>query len=72
MAWGAEGVGTGDVVCPAWESASSQFGECHGDGALNVLFLGFGDPVVYKASVCLDQLRVVTQLLGGVDGGGGY
>jgi len=60
-----------DSAIPAREGASSQLGECHRDVDFNAHILGTGGPILFKASVCLDHLCVVTQLLGGIDRGGG-
>ena len=39
------------------------------DGALHAHVLGSGDPVVFKASLCLDQLGRLTKFLGDPNGG---
>ena len=65
---GTKGVGGLDRVGKARSGPSSQVGECDRDSAINALIVGSGDPDVCKASLCLDQLGRVTQLLGGLVG----
>ena len=67
---GSEGVGERDFGRKVRSGLGSQTVECDGDGALYAHVLGSCDQVAYSASICLDQLGRVTQLLGCADGGG--